>query len=486
MRLNKLITSFLIISILMLAGCAEKECGTRADCTDRGKCFIASCVKKECQYTLRAGCTCGDDECKEEDNENPCTCKEDCGECKGKEGDLMEKKCIDKECISIVIGQKEKAVEDEIKYEEYRQTKLQLNLKAAFDDPFDVKASLMKINIKIDNIVSGVSDVKITKLKITQHTGTKDRRGQWINDEPITITERTYTKILYDETSGFEKELPLFIEDLDPKKSHNKTLSLEVSYELKLLDRYGNLVPKQGTFEKEIDMILVSPSGEPKCPASCDDKNLCTTDTCGEKTNFFCEHEVISGRVCCGDDVCSAGEDKCKCSQDCGQCTGNVGDYTMMGCKKPENICTFQIINPNLVQSTSKLTDVDFSGAALSLKIEYDSPFDKSRSIFKFIFEPRTYEDVRNVVLRKIALLDKGGTVLGESILSAPIYEGTTTSTTATSMLTYKSLEAEETKTVSVKFDYTYDEQDRSGEWTTGLFGSHSYSLGELTILNPG
>ncbi|MBW2992822.1 hypothetical protein KY345_06420 [Candidatus Woesearchaeota archaeon] len=478
MRLNKLIITFLIISLLLLAGCKEKECKTRTDCPSKGSCWIASCIKNTCDYRAMSGCTCGDGDCK--DDENPCTCEEDCGECKGTVGDFMEKVCVNNECITQIKGQEKTSAEDVITYEESRIVKLQMNLKVFYDNPFNVKKSLMKVNLKIDKKTDDVSDVKISKIKVIEHTGSKDRYGRWVNDAPVTLTETSYTKILFDESSLFDKEFPVYIEDLDPKSSLEKTVTLEITYEFNTIDRYGKPVARSGVFEKEILMTLVSPDAPVSCP-DCEDNNPCTDDDCGPHTNYFCEHNIISTGICCGDDTCSPGEDRCRCPGDCGACTGSIGDYMKMGCSAL-NLCTFQVRDPNLIQSTSKLADVNLNGASMSLKVIYDIPFDKSSSTFSFTFEPKVFTGVRNLVLKKITFLDKSGTILGEQNLNTLIPE--TSSATVSGMLTYETLNAEEKKTVSARFDYTCEKQGTTGEWSD-LISSYSYSFGELTILNP-
>lgn len=53
---------------------------------------------------------------------------------------------------------------------------------------------------------------------------------------------------------------------------------------------------------------------EKECPASCDDGNACTEDSCGEDTGYECMHEKIE--PCCGDMVCDESE-KESCAEDC-------------------------------------------------------------------------------------------------------------------------------------------------------------------------
>lgn len=479
---NILIAIFLL-STLIIAGCGEKECETRADCTAKGACFIGNCVKGTCEYRERPGCTCGNDRCEEDLGENECTCTDDCGTCKGNVGEYMEKSCIGDQCVTSVKGLESRSAEDTISYESNRVKIMEMALKATYDEPFNIKASLFSINLKIDKITDAASDVKITKIKLVEHTGTKDRRGNWVNDDPVTLAEKEYTKTLFDQTSTFNKAFPVFLENIDPDTNSEKTVTIEVSYSLKTKDRYGNPVDNTAVFEKEISMNFINPSIEQKCPDNCNDNNPCTQDRCDSTTDYFCENKIIQRGICCGDDVCSPGEDRCKCPTDCGICTGAVGDYMSMGCSAA-NTCTFQLLNPNIIQPTSKLADADFSGATASLTVVYDIPFNKQSSIFRFSFEPKTFTNVKDVVIQKVTFLDKSGTILGQQTLNMPLVEGQTS--TAQAALAYSTLNPEEEKTVSAKFDYSAQTFNaKSGDWSTTVT-SYTYTVGDLMILNPG
>ena len=470
----------ILVILLFISGCAEKECRTRDDCPSKGDCWISGCVKNSCDYRLKPGCTCGDGKC-DKATENECTCEADCGKCSGSVGDIMEKTCINDKCITQLKGQEQKVIDDVITYEESRVVKLQMSLKLSFDSPFNVKKSLMGVVIKIDKILPEISDVKISKIKVIEHTGTKDRYGNWVDDQPQTLAENSYTKILYDESSLFSKEFPVYIEGLDPAASVSKNLVLEITYEFKSKDRYGNPVSGQSVFSKEFSLDLVSPDAPVDCP-DCNDNNDCTQDICNAGTNFFCQHKIVSSGICCGDDVCSAGEDRCRCPSDCGRCEGDVGEYMGMACNSL-NMCSFKVKNPNSVQPANKLAEFDLNGASISLKIAYDDPFDKSSSVFSFTFDPKVFTGIQNLVLKKVTVLDKSDNILGESSGSISLSPGAVSS--ASAAMDYKTLSAEESRVVSVKFDFSAELQDKSGSWNPA-FPSYSYTVGDLTILNPG
>jgi hypothetical protein len=84
---------------------------------------------------------------------------------------------------------------------------------------------------------------------------------------------------------------------------------------------------KQKTGNKELEDM-------PSCPASCDDKNNCTEDTCGKETNYECKNKAIP--ECCGNDLCEEGEmeecDDCpKCAAE-NECETVEYDYKKQKC----------------------------------------------------------------------------------------------------------------------------------------------------------
>jgi|GEM_PF-2036636 len=478
MRINKIIIIIFLVSLLLLAGCGKKECDTKEDCTSKGACFIGSCVKGKCEYKLRPGCTCGDGNCTKDENE--CTCPEDCGQCTGAVGQYVKRSCVNNLCVTSVNSEK-KSVDTIIQQIEDRVNKVDLYLKASYDEPFDIKRSLFNVNIKIKRLYADTADLKIKKVRLIEHTAGIDRYGNRPGDQPVTLAEREYSKILFDENSEFNKSFPVIIKTLIEDTDSQKSVTLEITFEYKSKDRYGVLQTSTGTYEKEISILFINPSGEAVCTlAGCNDQNQCTRDYCDPITNF-CEHEIISKGICCGDDICSPGEDRCQCAKDCGTCTGDMGAYMSMGCSAA-NVCSFAIKNPALIQSTSKLTDVSLGGASMSLKVVYDSPFSKKDSMFSFTFEPKSFTNTRNVVLKKLTILSEG-TILGETSLNTPLSE--TSPITVSTQLSYTTLEAEEAKSISARFDYSYESQDtRTLEWNN-LVGTYTYTVGQLTILNP-
>gem|GEM_PF-6744438 len=59
------------------------------------------------------------------------------------------------------------------------------------------------------------------------------------------------------------------------------------------------------------------------CPASCDDGDSCTYDSCGQSSDYECKHTKTS--PCCGNKICESGESCSTCSNDCGVCKKDNG-----------------------------------------------------------------------------------------------------------------------------------------------------------------
>lgn len=74
----------------------------------------------------------------------------------------------------------------------------------------------------------------------------------------------------------------------------------------------------------------------PRCPASCDDGNSCTTEACSKETGYKCEIKNIPD--CCGNKLCEIKEAYETCSIDCpncddiNKCTKDSYDYHLEKC----------------------------------------------------------------------------------------------------------------------------------------------------------
>lgn len=94
----------LFISLILLAGCAEKECKVAEDCLEK-TCFTAKCKENACEYSMIANC-CGNDVC--EAGEVYPDCAADCpncddrNECTVDEYDYNKQECVNTPVLDVV------------------------------------------------------------------------------------------------------------------------------------------------------------------------------------------------------------------------------------------------------------------------------------------------------------------------------------------------------------------------------------------------
>jgi len=90
---------------------------------------------------------------------------------------------------------------------------------------------------------------------------------------------------------------------------------------------------------------------EAGCPASCDDSNACTNDSCSINTNFQCKHDFVY--PCCGNNVCDHNEDINNiCPQDC--TIINITDFYYNGVPDFMDGSTFVFIHTTAITETHK------------------------------------------------------------------------------------------------------------------------------------
>ena len=105
LRYSGLGTIVLIIIIMLISGCAEKECKIADDCLSK-TCYDVRCKDNKCVYSSVSDC-CGNDKC--EPGETYENCVDDCpncndnNECTTNEYDYHEQKCVN-EFISPCCG----------------------------------------------------------------------------------------------------------------------------------------------------------------------------------------------------------------------------------------------------------------------------------------------------------------------------------------------------------------------------------------------
>jgi len=94
----------ILIAILLISGCVEKECRTDSDCSGRD-CFELECKNNKCVYSPIANC-CGNDKC--ESNENYENCSDDCPNCNDDNNctkdsyDYHKQECVNTAILNVI------------------------------------------------------------------------------------------------------------------------------------------------------------------------------------------------------------------------------------------------------------------------------------------------------------------------------------------------------------------------------------------------
>lgn len=150
--------------------------------------------------------------------------------------------------------------------------------------------------------------------------------------------------------------------------------------------------------------IFIYGCGECKLDSDCEQKS-CYDVKCVKKE---CTETMIND--CCGNDVCEASESKCSCEEDCGKCFGQIGDYMEMVCEDDE--CVIGISKEN-INKKSFSHDLAISGYTISMKAEFDEPFNIDESIAKINLKLKDKKS--NMEEPKITKIQVKGTVKGQS-----------------------------------------------------------------------
>jgi len=94
----------LLILLIFISGCAEKECKTNEDCTDK-TCFTAKCKDYKCVYSAISGC-CGNKICEVGETYEDCVVDcpdcDDINDCTDDSFDYHKRECINKPILNVV------------------------------------------------------------------------------------------------------------------------------------------------------------------------------------------------------------------------------------------------------------------------------------------------------------------------------------------------------------------------------------------------
>jgi hypothetical protein len=140
-----------------------------------------------------------------------------------------------------------------------------------------------------------------------------------------------------------------------------------------------------------ISFLLLGGCGEDKvCPASCDDGNPCSTDTCSKETDYECSHTPIPG-----------------CTPDCPTpCMGPAGMYMEMTCDAVAKQCASDA-KAGLKITTSSITNEMLSmGSKFKVITTYDQPFNMKKDLFNMRISLSTLgQGISNIMIKSAELI---------------------------------------------------------------------------------
>ena len=455
-----------VFALLLLAACTPPECNTNSDCTRKG--HTSRCVSGNCEYAPIPG-TCGNTQCEANVNENKCGCPDDCGKCTGTidipgtktKTQYLQQNCnANNQCLQDVPAPLIKPLS-----EDYTGTTSGATLKTTtlFNQPFNLKKDTLQATITLTALQPGTSDVTLTNLELT---------GTTMDNRQITLGSKPLSRKLYSVTEKITETIRF---SFPTAEIESKIRSVALTVTVASTTTTGTTkITRTNPLKIPIrtDIVYVKPTVDYGCPASCDDNNPGTQDTCEPQTDHFCEHTPLAGA--CGNSLCEGTENKCTCPTDCGQCIGAAGKYVTYLCSN--QTCLTQI-STTLPAPKTVFEDKDIGLFHVENRYTYRNPF-----------------NVRNATLDvDIKLTEKRDDItviriIGARVLSKQQELGNlkTTKTLNTPGITVKlaipitlrpTYEEDYTPTVIITYDY--QQRERIDQ------GTMSKVLEQITFINP-
>lgn len=457
MRCRTLIFISVLALTLILAACAKTECRKDVDCTKPH--FTATCVENKCAYTPIPG-ECGNGLC--DDDENKCTCSQDCGECAGKAGKYLVQQCNAQktDCVQDIPETAQKPI---TQTRELTAAGSKIAATTTFNQPFNLLRDQVELEFKLSVLGQGVSDLTITRLELTGMT--PDKRT-------VPLADKTVHRPLYEGAKAQEYMIIGFPTAERDGELTNLNLKVYVDYVL-----------TSGTTTASKSMVLPHPYQALKfawalpekssgCPASCDDGNPGTEDVCGPETSYFCEHRPVPG--VCGNGICDGTKNPCTCAQDCGPCAGG-GTYTTKSCVS--NACITQVKPGIKTQPQSLFDDRDLSAFHLQNNYKYNAPFNIKTD--KFSLEFTLYEKQATVSSAKITdiRLLEGAQEIAYTKADKELSTIGQKETVEFMIPSLPAAEQEKSMILRVWYEYVQNNQTKQADYTK--------ALGKITLLNP-
>lgn len=460
--MRRIILTLTIALLLILAACGKAECKTNIDCNKPH--FTAQCTDKKCVYTPIPN-ECGNLKC--DGQENKCTCPQDCGVCTGTvpNSQYLVQQCTpdNKQCLEDVKTDLVKPV-----YVSADQNSAgdKFKIDTNYNQPFNLKKDTITLTITLTEQATANKDQHIQAIELTATT--KDKRT-------ITLTRHIVDKYLWTTGSTIQEDIILDFPTAE-LESELTSLLLKIQYDYSILSA-GKKTTRQATIQNRYKETFkfANPSATYPCPASCDDKNPGTRDTCGPQTNSFCKHEPIANA--CGNYKCDGNENRCTCPQDCGQCTGSAGNFLDYSCKTNQCITTLKPganIQPNTIFDDRSLGPVQ-----IHINYKYNNPLNVKEEEMGIDFKIyRQDPTVSDVIIETVRILE-GQQQIAETQVNEQL--GSETKEVKVKIPNITDPEEDHQLTIGIWYKYTQEVSGTQQEKT----GKFEKSIGKVTLIAP-
>jgi hypothetical protein len=473
------LTGIFLISLLFLTACGG--CKTDSDCKPTNDCFLAKCEANKCTESPKTNC-CGNGVKEKIEGDQPgskCTCPQDYGMCEGQLGANLVYSCLGNECYALIDPKKVTvvALSDDVKAKT-----ADLRVTSTFNQTYNLDKDIFHVGIELKSLPAGVEYLKVTRLELSAVNKQK---------QTTVLAEKDLKKTLWSAGTSFDEELILnFATNL--KEDELTSPKLVIGFEYLLKAATGETLEK-GTAEIKLKFskfVYANPDPPRKCPDSCDDKDAATTDSCSEKTAYFCLHTPIAGK--CGNEACESGESKCTCELDCGRCEGEVGSYMELVCRNDK--CQSILRRDLVLEPVFRLDDRGIEFGRVTFKYKYDTPFSMKGSVFQVELELRELkEDCSNIRITNARLLERDQVLAEEEELDRGLSEVGDTTTISLYPTFYMAGSEQRTRSPQFKLWYSYDQAVKSGVnkdgtpiyRTANYKKLYSFDVGKIDFVNP-
>lgn len=343
---------FLISILLLLAGCTKKECKTNEQCIKEG--HEGKCTAEwKCAYEKLCGTKI----------------------CKGKEGTLLEKKCVNENtCISTIPANNIKLASQTT---EQTMAGDKFKITTNYNQPFNTRKDKLNLKLTLSQQAQANSEEKITHVELIGKT--KDQRT-------LTLAEKDTTRVLW--TDGSETTIPLTI-DFPTADTEGEFTSLTLKIYYNYVQTSGSQKQtKEATLQQNYPAKFswARPSQPYPCPTKCPEETTAMKGECSPETGI-CEYTPVPNT--CGNYICEANENKCSCKQDCGPCEATTGVYTTRMCTT-DNRCVGTIKSGVTPTPKTIIDDKELGYMHLMNNYKYNNPFNTKTD--KFTIEMQLYE----------------------------------------------------------------------------------------------